>query len=124
VIIFAAPSVRAEVEWNLLSTLNLDRKPLDIATSADGKTIYILTSGEILIYSPFTRSVTERIPVDQGVDQISVMPRGGQLLLGNGRKKTFSILRVDFIHPIDTAGNPFKGPADAPVVIAVFEDFQ
>jgi len=31
---------------------------------------------------------------------------------------------VEFVAEIDASGSPARGPADAPVVIAVYNDFQ
>ncbi len=33
-------------------------------------------------------------------------------------------LRLSFVQDIDIKGSPFKGPADAPVVITIFSDYQ
>lgn len=118
------PDVYADVEWNVQSTLNLKNRPLDITSSADGKWIYILTPGEVLIYSQAKKSIVDRIPVDKGVSQITVLSRRNQLFATNQKKKTVTVIDFDFIIKIDVKGSYFKGPADAPVVIAVFEDFQ
>lgn len=121
---WGAPMAQAEVEWQTLSTLNLDKKPLDLVSSPKGDLIYVLTEGEVLIYATKSKSIQDRIPVDKGVDRIAVAPRGGELFLTNEKTKTFSVVSVAFVQNIDVKGAPFKGPADAPVVIAVFSDFQ
>ncbi len=118
------PALHAEVESRTLSTLNLDKKPIDIISSPKGKWLYILTPGEILVYSQAGKKVIDRIAVDKGIDQVAVSPRGDQLFLTNSKNNTLSIISIDFIQKIDVAGAPFKGPADAPVVIAVFDDYQ
>jgi len=66
----------------------------------------------------------EKIPIGEHIDQINVGPRDDVLLLKSRQNKTVQILTVDFIKEINTIGSPFKGPADAPVVIAVFSEFQ
>jgi hypothetical protein len=38
--------------------------------------------------------------------------------------KTVEIVTIDFIQNINVSGSPFKGPEDAAVVIAVFDDFE
>lgn len=116
--------VHAEVESSIISTLNLDQKPLDVASTPDGKWVYILTAGQVQVYSLTSKSIEGRISVDNGTDKIAVSPLGDQLFLTNERTKTLSIVKVGFIRNIDVKGSPFKGPAGAPVVIAVFEDFQ
>ena len=112
------------VEWNILKTLKLDATPLDVAITPDGRRIYVLTDqGEILVYSS-TQIIEGRIEVGKHVDHLKLGPRGDTLILTSGRKKTVQIATVDFIKRINTTGAPFKGGADAPVVIAVFDDFQ
>ncbi len=120
----AVPIAYAEVEWNLLSTINLEKKPLDIASSADGKWTYILTSGEVLIYSQRKKALAGRVPVDLDANRITVSPKGDRLFVTNLKKKNFSVINVSFRYQFDLTGTPFLGSADAPVVIAVFEDFQ
>ncbi|OIP64464.1 MAG: hypothetical protein CO150_05820 [Nitrospirae bacterium CG_4_9_14_3_um_filter_53_35] len=121
---FLPLSVQAEVEWSKISTLNLDQNPIDIASTPDGQWVFILTSGEVLVQSQATKKIEGRIPVDKDIGRIAVSPRGDQLFVTNEKAKTLSVINVSFIQPIDVKGSPFKGPADAPVVIAVFEDFQ
>ena len=119
----SSPS-RARVEWNVQKTLKLDTPPLDMAVSPSGERIYILTDqGTILVYSP-AGNLMEKIPIGKHIDQINVGPREDVLLLQSRQNKTVQILTVDFIKKINTTGSPFKGPADAPVVIAVFSEFQ
>ena len=112
------------VEWNILKTLQLDATPIDVAITPDGRRIYVLTDqGEILIYSS-TQKIEGRVEVGKQVDRLKLGPRGETLILTSSRDKTVQIATVDFIQNIDASGAPFKGPEDAPVVIAVFDDFQ
>lgn len=118
------PVARAEVVWTPISSLDLDSKPLDVVTDAKGKTIFILTPGEVLVYSSDGKEMKGRIPVDQGIERIAVSPKGDQLFLTDEENKKLSIIKVDFVQNIDVTGSPFKGPANAPVTIAVFSDYQ
>ncbi len=121
---WAVPKVHAGVEWNVQSTLNIEQNPLDVAASADGKWVYILTPGEVLLYSPVKKVVVDKIPVDRGADSITVSPKGDKLFVASVKGKTLSVINVKMLYQIDVKGSPFLGPANAPVVIAVFEDFQ
>lgn len=58
------------------------------------------------------------------MDQIRVAPKGDSLFLNSRENKTIQIVNLDFVVDIDVAGSPFKGREDAPVTIAVFNDFQ
>jgi len=42
----------------------------------------------------------------------------------NKSDKTIQVVRFDFVHPINISGSPYKGRQDAPVVLAIFSDFQ
>jgi len=114
----------AAVDWDIQRTLNLDAAPLDMAMALNGKWIFVLTDrGFIHIYST-AGGPADKIEVGRHVDQIEAGPREDILLLKSTRDKTLQVLRLDFIQQINTAGSPFKGPADAPVTIVVFSEFQ
>ncbi len=115
---------RAFVEWDTRKTLELDTQPLDVAVSKNGNSIFILTkSGKILIYSSDGK-LKDKIDIGKHFDQIEAGPGEEWLFLSSRKNKTVEILHIDFIQTIDTSGAPFQGPANAPVVIAVFSDFQ
>ncbi len=121
---FAGVLASDNLEWDVYQTLKLDATPIDVALTPDGRKIFILTEkGEILIYSSSNRPEA-KIDVGKHVDQIKLGPRGDTLVLSSGKNKTVQVVTIDFIQTINTSGAPFKGPADAPVVIAVFDDFQ
>lgn len=114
----------AAVEWNILRTLNLERPPLDVAVSYDGQRIFILTDeGKILIYSP-EGILVDKITVGKEIDQIQLSRLEDVLFLSSRENKTIQVVLLDFIQQINVFGSPFKGPVDAPVVIAIFSDFQ
>jgi DNA-binding beta-propeller fold protein YncE len=126
VIFFAAFYTQsfAAVESTVIQTLNLDSPPLDVAVSPDGEKLYILTdNGNILIYSAKGK-LTDTIKVDKDIDAIRVSRSGDVLFLSSQKSKQVQVVLLDFIQNIDISGSPFKGPDNAPVVIAVFSDFQ
>lgn len=116
--------VQAEIDVKAQYILDLDKSPIDICTTPDSKFAYILTSGEVQVYSLITRTLLGRIPVDKAVGRISISSRGDQLYLLNERTKTLSTVSVAFVNMFNVAGSPFKGPANAPIVITVFSDYQ
>ncbi|MEJ2727250.1 MAG: hypothetical protein P8185_01855 [Deltaproteobacteria bacterium] len=112
------------VEMNVYKTLHLEETPIDVAVSHDGRRIFVLTDrGEVVVYSSAAK-IEGKIDVGQDVDQIILGPRGDSLILKSSKNKTVQIVTVDFVQKINTSGSPFKGPENAPVVIAVFDDFQ
>jgi len=114
----------AAVEWSVQKKLQLEAPPVDVAVSPSEKWIYVLTDrGEVLIFTK-DGSLKEMIEVGKHIDQIKAGPRDDLLYLASRKNKTVEFVDLDFIQNIDTAGSPFKGPADAPAVIAVFTDFE
>jgi WD40 repeat protein len=114
----------ATLEWEILNTLKLDAPPLDIAISPDGKYIFILThNGAVQIYD-FDGLLQDKIEINQPVDQIKLGPDGAHLLATDRQNNTVRVIKLDFIKQIAINGSPVKGPADAPVVIADFSDFE
>jgi DNA-binding beta-propeller fold protein YncE len=122
--ISANSQVSANVEWAVKQTLKIGDTPLDVAVSPEWQKLFILTDkGEILIYSA-SGVLADKITVGSHADQIIVGPQGNTLILRNSKTKEVQIVSLSFIQDIDVSGSPFKGPENAPVVIAVFSDFE
>ena len=116
--------VRADVEWKVLKSLDLKAAPLDVAPSMDGQRLFVLTAGEILVYSIAEGKITDHIPIDKEFDRIVAVPRGDTLSVSSSKKKMLQVIMLESIYKIDVSGLPFKGPKDAPVTIAVYDDYQ
>ena len=116
--------IYAEIDLTLIKQTNLDVQPLDVATSADGELIFVLARGEILVYSISEAKVANRISIDKDFDRVTYSGNNDVLILTSSSSKTLKIIQVDFIYDISLDGLPFKGPADAAVTIAVFDDYQ
>jgi hypothetical protein len=114
----------AEIDLTLIKQTNLNVQPLDIATSADGKLIFVLARGEILVYSIAEGKVANRISIDKDFDRVTYAGKNNVLILTSSSSKILNIIQVDFIYNIAFDGLPFKGPVDAAVTIAVFDDYQ
>lgn len=114
----------AEVEQEAVKTLKLEAKPIDVAVSADGKYTFVLAAGgRVLIYDTGGQ-LKDTIKVSDSVVSIDALPGGNYLLLADNKADTLEILRISFVVDIDISKLPFKGPENAPVVIAVFSDYQ
>jgi len=99
-------------------------KPIDFVQSVDGKMLFVLTeNNRVLIYET-NGQLKGSLPVDRGITAIDTDARGENILLIDSEKNTFTSMSVDFIVEVDTTGSPFMGPADAPVTLAVFTDFE
>lgn len=123
-LVVAAQLVCAEVDWRIIKHINVKGKPLDVAVSANGEFIFVLVPGEVLVYSIPSDSVTDRIKIDEAFDRLTFSAKNSTLILGSSVNKALSIIQVERVYNIVLSGLPFKGPADAPVAIAVFEDYQ
>ena len=117
-------SASAELEWTFRQQVPLTSAPLDNAVSADGESLYILSAGEILVYSLTQNKIVNTIPIENEYDNIAVSPRGNSLIVTSSAGKSLKIIDLEFVYNIDISGLPLKGPADAPVTIAVFSDYQ
>ncbi|MBT8341580.1 MAG: thioredoxin domain-containing protein [Desulfatitalea sp.] len=114
----------AEVNSSVLSTIKLSHAPLDIEVSLTGQRIYVLDDqGDLLIYDPEGK-LMDKLKVGTQVNQLKVGARDDVLYLVNPKDQTIQVLDLTFTYKIDTSTAPIKGPADAPVTIAVFSDFQ
>ncbi|MDF1592332.1 MAG: hypothetical protein P1P89_12525 [Desulfobacterales bacterium] len=114
----------AEVEGDVQRTLKLQEAPIDAAVSLNGKWLFVLTqTGSVQVYTPDGR-LEGQLTVGSQVDGIRVGPREDLLLLTSRKDKTVQIMVLDFIQSINVTGSPSKGPENAPIVIAVFSDFE
>ena len=117
-------SASAELEWTFRKPIPLTSAPLDNAVSTDGQLLFMLSPGEIAVYSLTRNQTINTIPIDPDYDRISVSPKGNSLIVTSSAGKSMKIIDLEFIFQIDKSGLPLKGPADAPVTIAVFSDYQ
>jgi protein-disulfide isomerase len=122
-IIFLSAPVGAEMELFTLDTVVLKSAPVDVAASIDGKTVYILTGKTVMVYDIERKAVVREIGLNHAYDRIDVALGDLMVLAATGDNR-MDIMRIDDIQPIDINNRPFKGPVDAPVTIAIFDDYQ
>ena len=114
----------SNVEWKVTRTLDVESAPVDVAVSPDWQKLFILTEdGNIEIYSG-NGTLIDTITVGTHIDKITAGPQGNALILKSSQDKKIQIVTLDFIQNINVAGSPYKGAENAPVVIAVFSDFE
>lgn len=119
-----APAAQAAVDAKIVRTLNLTAKPLDLAIPGNGRYIYVLTADAKLQVFMGNGQLRDTIPVEAGVDRIQPGPREDLLYLVDSANNRIQVLYLDFVQEIPVDGSPTKGPADAPVTVAVFTDFE
>ena len=119
-----ASRVQGAVEIDLEKTLKPDAVPIDVAVSPDGKSTFVLTDkGTVLIYDE-QGDLKDTINIGPHIDQIVIGPSGERLFAASRRNKTVEIILLSYINQINTAESPFTGAEDAPVVIAIFSDYE
>jgi hypothetical protein len=116
--------VHADMEWRVIKELQLKDQPLDMVNALDGKTIFILVPGEVLIQDMRSNDISQRIPVGKEFDKLAYSPRNNTLILTSGSTKTLKIIQLERIHQFDFSGLPYLGSKDGPITIAVFSDYQ
>ena len=111
-------SIMKEQEMHLFS------EALDLAVSSDGRWTFVLTkNGMVTIYGA-SGDLIQSLKVGKGYDSIEYSPTGNKLLLSGSDKQELKILTLSMLYELDFKGSPFKGPANAQVTIAAFDDFQ
>jgi hypothetical protein len=114
----------ASVEWTTNRTLKLEKPPVDMAFSSNGRWVFILTEeGTVLIYSQAGK-LFDKISVGAHVDGLEAGSTEDILFLNSRKNKTIEEISLDFVYQIDVSGSPFEGRIDAPVVVTVFNDYQ
>jgi len=118
-----APSVIPDnVELTISGQLDLKAPPLDICASADGKWLYILSEGEVAIYSFLDDTVVNRISIDKAFDRMIYLQENNSLVVTSRSGNTLQIIQLELVFA--TSGLPFKGSEHAPVTVAVFSSYQ
>ncbi len=96
---------------------------LDVTTNPADELVFVLTSGEVLVYSTTDQAVLDRIPVEKQFDRIAYQDPD-RLVLTAAEPSRINIIRFSRIYDIDLTGRAFKGPRDAKVTLVVFDDYQ
>ena len=112
------------VEANRFKQISIDKKPLDVETTTDGKLMFVLVPGEVLIYSNLGDQPVNRIAVAPHFDRLTFAEKLDLLILSSKANKKVDMIRIDLISDISIDGSPYLGRVDAPVTIAVFDDYQ
>lgn len=122
----AMPNVGQDnkLEWKVQQTWPTAGKILAMVNSLDGKYVFLLNDKQQVQVFNNQGQLRGNIAVEAGVSAIDISPQGEFLYLINNTSHTFTSVEVSFIVDVDTTGVPFKGPADAPVTITLFTDFE
>lgn len=112
------------LEWQSQQSFPIEGKVVDMVHSLDGKYLFCLTEdGNVQVYNP-QGQLQGTIPVGSGVTAIDIAPQGEMLYLIDNKGNKFEAVSVSFVVDVDITGSPMKGPADAPVTMVLFTDFE
>jgi len=123
-LLYAPAVLPATIDWTISGELDLKAPPADMSASADGKWLYILSAGEITVYSFAENKIVNRIAVDKAFDKMIYLKEKNALVVTSHSGKTVQIIQLEEVHQFDISGLPFQGSKSAPVTIAVFSDYQ
>ena len=123
VVLMLPTGLQAAFEYESLFKAAIDGPIVDVATNPAEDLVFVLTPGQVLIYSTDNRTVLDRIPVEAGFDRIAYQS-DDRLVLTAQQPSRINIIRYSRIYDIDLAGRAIKGPPDAKVTIVVFDDYQ
>ncbi len=114
----------SNLEWKVVHEMKLNESPKAVVHSLDGKLVFFLTkNNNVLIYTQ-QGQLKGTIPVENGVSNIDITPRGELLFLINEKTNKYKAISINFISDINISGSPFLGLENAPVVLVNFTDYQ
>lgn len=122
-LLWTVPSFAGVVNLQELKTVQLDTVPKQITSTDDGRRLYILTQDSQLLIYTLDGDLQGKIAVDQDIDRIK--PLGPQhLLLQKTAKRQAVIAVLEISQQIDISNSPVRGDENAPVTIAIYDDFE
>lgn len=122
-LVLATPLLAASIDVKTLKSMPLSATPLDVAATADGKRIYVLTdTGAVQVYTVSGQLLGE---FQVGTDVTGIVPQGPEyLILEKPGSKELTLISLEMSEDINVSNAPSLGPDDAPVTIVVFDDFE
>jgi protein-disulfide isomerase len=117
-------AISADVVWTISGQLDLKTPPLDISASADGKWLYILSAGEVAVYSFANGTIVNRIPIDKAFGRMVYVKEKNALVVTSHAGNTVQIIQLEIVNQFALSGLPYKGSKNAPVAVVVFSDYQ
>ena len=120
--LFQALPGMAAMQVEGVQAQRLPKAALDVAATLDGARVYVLLKGgEVQVLAP-NGELLGRFSVAAEAEQLAVSPEGDRLYLTSGQE--LQIVELATLHDLPVLNSPVRGPADAPVTLTVFSDFQ
>lgn len=123
-LLFSATALLANsVDVRMLKSVSLGESPRQVVSSADGKRIYVLTTaGNVQLY---TADGQLQGSFEVGPKVTGITPQGAdRLILQSAERQEMTLLALQPVVSLKTAGAPSLGTPDAPVEMVIFDDFE
>jgi protein-disulfide isomerase len=123
-LLLIAATVGAQIEGEVLDTRVFAKPPVDLLLSSGGEYLYVLLPGGQLAVFDRRGERLGSITVDPAFKHLRQGPSEEMLWLSAPTRTDAQLLAVNLVRDIPTSGSPSQGPADAPVTIVIFSDFE
>ncbi len=123
VLLFVPAGLHAGFEYERLIEAKISGPIVDVVTHPQEDLAFVLIPGEIVIYSTDEQTVLDRIPVEKDFDRIAYLA-DDRLVLTAKSSSRINVIRLNRIYNIDLKGRAFRGPPEAKITLAVFDDYQ
>jgi protein-disulfide isomerase len=123
-LLYAPVVIPAQVEWTIGGQIDLKAPPLDICASTDGKWLYILSAGEVAVYSFAEEKIVNRIAIDKAFDRMIYVKEKNSIVVTSRSGNQLHIIQLEEVYQFDTSGLPYQGSKRAPITVVVFSDYQ
>ena len=110
--------------WGTRKSVQLENPPTHVAVSPEGKLASAHIDGELVHTQSSAAEPRDDLGGGSQVDGIESRAKVDTLVPAKQGNSTVQRTSHHSIQNDDLSVSPFKGPADAPVAIAVFSDFQ
>jgi protein-disulfide isomerase len=114
----------SDIDWAPVSQIKLESSPLDVESTADGDLVFVLMPGKVVVYDKSANRRLNQIPVDQSYDRLTYTTESETLILTSSGTNELKVIHIDQVYSISMEGSPFLGRENAPVTIAVFDDYE
>lgn len=124
VLILCEGTVSAEIEGEVLDTRMFAKPPVDMLLSSAGEYLYVLLPGGQLDVYDRKGKLSGSLKVDAAFTRLRQGPSEDMLWMSAPTRTDAQLLAVNLVRELPTEGSPSQGPADAPVTIVIFSDFE